>query len=456
MTDQEFTPRVFISYAWEGGDIKERVRALADRLRNDGVDARLDQYDEHQPDPWPRWMNDQIDLAHKVLMVFTPTYRDRFEGKDTPSGNGVAHEGLVVQQYLYDAKGKNKKFRAILFTGFDHSSLALPIKPYTSYRPDDPSSYEDLVRWLYDSPKNVAPPLGKRPSFLSPLTSLPGIAKVEDIYALPDRYFRMRDELIRQCQKIPIFGQMMEDIPMDKNFVRLRLSISSGEVDDSRRSHNARAKFLESDDLLRTGKRRRWGEDEPDERKLRRSLRHSVEVPELWKNYPKTAILGLPGAGKTTILRHFVYLATRLKKMPVVIFVACRSLRGIHFTAASAADDRDGYLTAAAAFLFPSFGDPVADEDDIFHPAATAEEVTVRRWSEDQLLDIRALASGMRDAAAKQQLVLLVDAYDETPESYREDVSIWLKKLTAAVPTDAAVPQGITGNRCYTARHQDL
>jgi hypothetical protein len=36
-------PKTFISYAWESEEAKEWVKKLAIELRNDGIDAKLDQ-----------------------------------------------------------------------------------------------------------------------------------------------------------------------------------------------------------------------------------------------------------------------------------------------------------------------------------------------------------------------------------------------------------------------------
>ena len=73
----------------------DRVLALADQLRRDGVDAWIDQYDEHQAN-WPRWMVDQIERADRVLAVCTATYRKRFEGRETDGGHGADFEGAIL------------------------------------------------------------------------------------------------------------------------------------------------------------------------------------------------------------------------------------------------------------------------------------------------------------------------------------------------------------------------
>jgi hypothetical protein len=89
---------VFISYSWIdefdpvqnrwGRVPNPRVRELADRLRNDGVDVRLDIYfrdglhgfSQPQPipgnpqDPWLAWSAQQIAEADSVLLFCTPEY----------------------------------------------------------------------------------------------------------------------------------------------------------------------------------------------------------------------------------------------------------------------------------------------------------------------------------------------------------------------------------------------
>ena len=54
---EEAAPRLFISYSHDSREHQDRVRALADRLRADGVDAVIDQYDTAPPDGWPIWMD---------------------------------------------------------------------------------------------------------------------------------------------------------------------------------------------------------------------------------------------------------------------------------------------------------------------------------------------------------------------------------------------------------------
>jgi hypothetical protein len=61
--------RVFISYAHESEAHNERVFELSERLRSEGVDCYIDQYEVSPPDGWPRWSRNQIRQADFVLVA---------------------------------------------------------------------------------------------------------------------------------------------------------------------------------------------------------------------------------------------------------------------------------------------------------------------------------------------------------------------------------------------------
>jgi len=61
--------RVFISYSHDSPEHIAHVLALAERLRNEGVDCHLDQYEESPPEGWNRWMLNQVEEANFVLVV---------------------------------------------------------------------------------------------------------------------------------------------------------------------------------------------------------------------------------------------------------------------------------------------------------------------------------------------------------------------------------------------------
>jgi hypothetical protein len=86
----EKPPKVFISYSHDSPAHADRILAFSNRLRADGIDAILDQYNPHPPEGWPRWMDTQIRDADFVLMVCTEIYYKRVMGEEEPgTGLGV-------------------------------------------------------------------------------------------------------------------------------------------------------------------------------------------------------------------------------------------------------------------------------------------------------------------------------------------------------------------------------
>jgi hypothetical protein len=77
-------PKLFISYSHDSIEHQDRVRALADRLRSDGIDAHIDQYVPAPPQGWPMWTDAQIRTADFVLLVCTEAYLQRVERREEP------------------------------------------------------------------------------------------------------------------------------------------------------------------------------------------------------------------------------------------------------------------------------------------------------------------------------------------------------------------------------------
>ncbi|MEM9456563.1 MAG: SEFIR domain-containing protein [Myxococcota bacterium] len=155
----------FISYSHDSGTHEDLVRALADQLRADGVDIRLDQYVQSPEDGWPHWTEAQIETCRFVVMVFTPDYRRRYDlanGRTSPSSRQQATwETMLVRHLLYSAGGRNAKVIPVLFRDDVEGLVPLPLRGSTYYRL--PEDYEALLRRLLDKPKTVPRPLGTPP-----------------------------------------------------------------------------------------------------------------------------------------------------------------------------------------------------------------------------------------------------------------------------------------------------
>ncbi len=74
-TQPSGSDEVFISYSHDSADHIEQVLELSNRLRADGVDCVLDQYEVSPPEDWPRWMDKKIRDAKYVVLVCTEPYQ---------------------------------------------------------------------------------------------------------------------------------------------------------------------------------------------------------------------------------------------------------------------------------------------------------------------------------------------------------------------------------------------
>ncbi len=128
MTSSEATaPKVFVSYSHDSPEHGDHVLTLADRLRSDGIDCILDQYEESPAEGFPRWMDRQIRAADFVLMICTSTYYRRVMGEEEPGkGHGVQWESTLIYQYIYNAGTANTRFIPVLLEGANASAIPIP------------------------------------------------------------------------------------------------------------------------------------------------------------------------------------------------------------------------------------------------------------------------------------------------------------------------------------------
>lgn len=151
-------PLVFVSYSHDSEPHKQRVLALADRLRKEGVEAWIDQYVEHPSQGWPRWTIEQINRADFVLLICTTRYRRRWEQPDSSDGKGATWEAMVSQQILYDGCSRTDKLIPVVLGEGGDEVVPLVLRGFQRYQLM--GEYEALYRRLTGQPRVPPQPVG--------------------------------------------------------------------------------------------------------------------------------------------------------------------------------------------------------------------------------------------------------------------------------------------------------
>lgn len=153
---------MFVSYSWDDEEHRSWVHDFAARLRADGVDAELDQWEVYLGDPLPEFMERAVRENDFVLVICTPGYKER---SDSGAG-GVGYEGDIMTAEVYSTRD-HRKFIPLLRRGGWTSAFPswLRGKAGVDLR-RDPYSEEQYGRLLAtlhgQTPQR--PPLGPGPS----------------------------------------------------------------------------------------------------------------------------------------------------------------------------------------------------------------------------------------------------------------------------------------------------
>lgn len=120
-------PRVFISYAHEDGTgaQSEHVRNLAQLLRTEGIDVRVDQFERRVVRDWVTWMQQEMETANVILVVASPAYKRSADNSEGDASAGVAFEARLLRNELAHIQtAESKLILPVLLPG--NTSTDLP------------------------------------------------------------------------------------------------------------------------------------------------------------------------------------------------------------------------------------------------------------------------------------------------------------------------------------------
>ncbi len=279
--------RIFVSYSHDSEEHRLSVKTLADTIGLlPDTDCVIDQYvpGEHPVEGWPRWMEQQFELATRVLCICTERYSRLVVndvGLDGREGRGVHWESELFLAELYREKSTSKKIKAILRVG-ENPDVCIP---------------RWLIKWGWLSfPTSIKDPaFQKLKSYIfdavpAPGPGLPEEYVVEEKLSASDRDFiaRIRRDTIAAVENVKLLG-MAKPVKLLDLYYPAVLSTTI-----ARRLYESEWKRVNAEEPVS-------GVAKGARRKA--SLASYVIGSDYIEACKRVVVLGGPGAGKTTFLK---------------------------------------------------------------------------------------------------------------------------------------------------------
>jgi hypothetical protein len=170
------SPKVFISYSWTTPQHKNRVRLLAERLIQDGVEVVLDIYDlkeGHDKYSFMERMVTDSNITH-VLVICDRLYAQKADAKKS----GVGTESQIISKEVYE-KVNQSKFIPLVCEFSENGEPCLPVffksriwMDFSSLESEN-ENWERLIRLLFGKPEHQRPVLGRPPAYVTSNQSIP-------------------------------------------------------------------------------------------------------------------------------------------------------------------------------------------------------------------------------------------------------------------------------------------
>ena len=159
---QPAPPKVFISYKWGSPERNQWVAGLAATLRQNGIEAILDQWHLRVGQDMAAFMASNLRDCDRVVIIYTEDYVGRIEGGTT---GGVAYEHMLITGELMQQVG-TLKFVPVVRQDTNPPRLPVEMRGRWHVNLADGPTYQNqlelLLRELHNVPRPI-PPLGQNP-----------------------------------------------------------------------------------------------------------------------------------------------------------------------------------------------------------------------------------------------------------------------------------------------------
>ncbi len=154
-------PKVFISYSHDTIDHKKWVLDFAIRMRNNGIDSIIDQWELKPGDDIPHFMETHLSTSDKIIMICTEKYVE----KANSGKGGVGYEKMIITSNLLKNIDENKIIPIICQISTKALPIFLKTKLFIDFSKSDDYefAFDDLIRTIHASPLYEKPPIGNNP-----------------------------------------------------------------------------------------------------------------------------------------------------------------------------------------------------------------------------------------------------------------------------------------------------
>lgn len=213
-------PKVFISYSHDSPEHKKWVLDIATKLRNNGIDTIIDQWELKAGADLPHFMETHLKNSDYVLMVCT----DEYVEKANSGVGGVGYEKMVITSDLIKNIDSRKIIPIIKQNGTQKVPTFLETKLFIDFSnvKEFDFSYDELVRTIHDSPLFIKPEIGN-----NPFTPVENIAPKKSRNALKE----LMTQVINDYESGKDYS-WMEDIRKILKISRIMFDILVEEADD--------------------------------------------------------------------------------------------------------------------------------------------------------------------------------------------------------------------------------
>ncbi|PTP93491.1 toll/interleukin-1 receptor domain-containing protein [Vibrio splendidus] len=227
-------PSVFISYSHDDQPHKKWVLELAQRLRNSGVDAILDQFKLGLGDDISGFMERSVEDADRIIMICT----DNYVTKANEGLGGVGYEKMIMTSEYMSRIDSNKVIPLIRQKGTRNVPIFLKTRLNINFSQEDEFElmFDELLREIHQAPLFKEPPVGNNPfesvcqkpaeSVIDKKSQL--LQTMIDAFNNGSSFFTFED-LHHMLDSSRIFAEVYIEELMDEGFILKNFEVYIGE-----------------------------------------------------------------------------------------------------------------------------------------------------------------------------------------------------------------------------------